>query len=317
MPMSRSPSSQFGCSPQVGRPNGSATYWKRWKWISLPTRTKAQECSAQLKWNKEGERERGSQRKQERESARVKESEWPLGNEETRDRLAGLLVLVLAADQADSDSDFVCDQRCWFWAAPARLAIFMEFQGIIASCASLPLPLSLSSSLFLGRDVSINTLCFIFYLCVLAWTFIYIYNSFAWHFCFFLSCFLAFFLWTCFPFLVCRQVCRWENYKTLSTPTPNICTVSGFSRWRIKGCALECQAITVDLPPPSPHYLLSLPYIDWAQCQWLAGWKCEGNASVRAHCISLDSHGLTLSLSAHWQYLKEISQKVFKILLQP
>lgn len=68
MPMSRSTSSQFGCSPQVGCPIGSATYWKRWKWISLPTRKKAEECSAQLKWNEP--REGKSERKREWKSGR-------------------------------------------------------------------------------------------------------------------------------------------------------------------------------------------------------------------------------------------------------
>lgn len=154
----------------------------------------------------------------------MRESEWPLGNEETRDRLAGLLVLVLAADQADSDSDFVCDQRCWFWAAPARLAIFMEFQGIIASCASLPLSLSLSFS----AETFLLTHCVLYFICVYSLEHLYIFIILLLGIS--VSFFLAFFLWTCFPFLVCRQVCRWENYKTLSTPTPNICAVSGFSR---------------------------------------------------------------------------------------
>lgn len=68
---------QFGCSPQsVGRSrrsieSGSATYWKRWKWISLPTRL---EKNAELNWN-EMKRESGRERVEERERERFERRE--------------------------------------------------------------------------------------------------------------------------------------------------------------------------------------------------------------------------------------------------
>lgn len=111
---------QFGCSPQsVGRSrrsieSGSATYWKRWKWISLPTRL---EKNAELNWN---------EMKRERKRERVGGREWKRGRE--RD---------LSAGKSSPSSSFcfwfwpqtklaitLDDQRCWFWAARCTFSYF-------------------------------------------------------------------------------------------------------------------------------------------------------------------------------------------------
>lgn len=133
----------------------------------------------------------------------------------------------------------------------------MEFQGIIASCLLAPSP-SHSYSLSLSRSAEtfLLTHCvfspipsYTRFVCMNTQIYgIYSYNSFT---LLFLSCFLSSppFLLLPTSFAAGKTTKRCQRRRQIFVP------LRGFnpSPARIKGCALECQAIAVDLPLPQPH----------------------------------------------------------------